>query len=83
MTDPTFSAAWAVIHENTPEGWCVGGPGYEGRYRQWSMYAFDPSEKPVVGKWTREWTAVGQTELHCVQEMARCLGELKAGRWPE
>ena len=47
------------------------------------MYAFDPSEKPVVGKRSREWTAVGQTELHCVQEMAYCLGELKAGRWPK
>jgi hypothetical protein len=24
-----------------------------------------------------------QTELHGVQEMARCLGEIKAGRWPK
>ena len=43
------------------------------------MYAFDPSEKPVVGKRSREWTAVRQTELHCVQTMAYCLGELQAG----
>ena len=49
---------------------------------EWSMCAFDPSEKPVVGKRSREWTAVGPTELRCVQEMARCLGELREGRWP-
>ena len=46
------------------------------RYNQWSMYAFDPSETPVVGKRSREWTAVGQTELHCVQTMAYCLREM-------
>ena len=80
--DPDLEVAWAAVHDNTPDGWYVGKPGYEERHHQWSMYAFDPSEKPVVGKRSREWTAVGQTELHCVQEMARCLGELKAGRWP-
>ena len=58
--------AWHSVHVNTPAGWYVGTPGYEERYRRWSMYAFDPSEKPVVGKRSREWTAVGQTELHCV-----------------
>jgi hypothetical protein len=47
------------------------------------MYAFDPSQRLVVGKRSREWTAVGPTELRCVEEMARCLGELKAGRWPQ
>lgn len=46
------------------------------------MYAFDLSEKAVVGKRSWQWTAVGQTELECVRDMARCLGELKAGRWP-
>ena len=50
---------------------------------EWSQYAFDPSETPIVGKRSREWTAVGQTELHCVQTMAYCLAELKAGRWPK
>ena len=75
-----LEAAWAALHENTPEGWYVGQPGYAERYNQWSMYAFDPSEKPVVGKRSREWTAVDPTGLRCVEEMARCLGELKAGR---
>ena len=47
------------------------------------MHAFDPSEKAVDGGREHQWTAVGRTELECVQEMARSLGELKAGRWPE
>ena len=48
---------------------------------EWSMFAFDRSETPIVGKRSREWTAVGPTELRCVQERARCLGEPRAGRW--
>jgi hypothetical protein len=36
----------------------------------------------VVGKGWREWTAVGQTELHCLEVMARCLAGIKAERWP-
>ena len=82
MTASHLRAAWAAIHESTPEGWYVGRPGWEDRCRQWSMYAFAPSEKPEVGKRSREWAAVRQTELACVREMARCLGELKEGRWP-
>ena len=67
MAEPDLAAAWDAIHENTPDGWYVGKPVYEERYRQSSMYAFDPSEKAVNGG----------------QEMARCLGALKAGRWPK
>ena len=47
------------------------------------MHAFDPHGTPIVGKRSREWTAVGPTELRRVEEMARCLGELREGRWPE
>ena len=47
------------------------------------MYAYDRAETPVGGKRSREWTATGPTELRCVQEMARCLGELREGRWPK
>jgi hypothetical protein len=83
MTDPELAAAWDAVHENTPAGWCVGRPGFEERYNQWSMYAFDTTEKAVVGKRSREWTAVGQTELHCVETMAYCLRELREGRWPK
>lgn len=60
----------------------MGRPGFKERYNQWSM-AFDPSETPIVGKRSREWTAIGRIELECVQVMARCLGELREGRWPE
>ena len=54
-----------------------------GERNEQSMHAFDPSETPVVGKHSREWTAVGPTELRCVEEMARCPAELREGRWPE
>jgi hypothetical protein len=46
------------------------------------MFAFDPSEKAVMGQRARQWTAV-PTELGVVREMARCLRELGAGRWPK
>ena len=74
---------WDEIHDNTPSGWVVGQPGYDDAHRQWSQYAYDPSEKLVVGKRSREWTAVGQTELDCLKTMACCLGELKEGQWPK
>lgn len=81
MTD--LEAAWAADHDTAPEGWYVGRPGYEERHNQWSMCAFDQTEKPVVGKRWREWTAVVPTELSCVREMARGLAELGEGRWSE
>ncbi len=49
----------------------------------WEQYAFDPREKPKVGKRSREWTAIGKTEVECVREMAYCLRELREGRWPK
>ena len=82
MTDEALAAAWEAVHENTPAGWQVGRPGYVDRFREWRMYAFDPWERPVVGRRSRESVASGQTELDCVKEMARCLGEIRAGRWP-
>ncbi len=45
-------------------------------------YAFDPSEQPKVGLRSREWTAIAPTEVVVVQEMARCLREMRAGRVP-
>jgi hypothetical protein len=47
------------------------------------MFAFDPSETAVQGKRSREWTAAAPTELTVVQEMGRCLGELREGHWPK
>ena len=80
MTD--LEASWAAVHENTPEGWYVGRQGREDRYRQWSMHAFDTTEMPADGKRSGEWTAVGRSEVHYLRVMARCLAEIKAGRWP-
>mgnify|MGYP000175690163 CR=1 FL=1 len=83
MTDADLTAAWAAVHDATPEGWYVGRPMEHPERNEWSQFAFDPSETPIVGKRSREWTAVGCTELECVHVMARCLGELREGRWPE
>ena len=76
-------AAQAAVHDNTPPGWFLGQPGYEERCRQWSMHAFDTAETPADGKRSGEWTAVGRSELRRLRVMARCLAEIKAGRWPE
>jgi hypothetical protein len=46
------------------------------------MYAFDTSERAKIGHRSREWTAVGQTEVECVCEMARCLRKIGEGRVP-
>lgn len=46
------------------------------------MYAFDTTEKAHIGKRSREWTAVGQTEVECVREMARCLASIADGQRP-
>jgi hypothetical protein len=39
-------------------------------------------EVAVVGVRKREWTAIAPTEEAVVAEMARCLGEISAGRVP-
>ena len=61
----------------------MGRPYFDDRHNRWEQYAYDPSETPVVGQRSREWVATGQTELHCLQTMARCLRELREGRWPK
>ena len=79
--DDELEAAWAEVHaalDRLP-GWYVGRPGQR-HGGQWAMYAFDTTEKAAVGRRSREWTAVGQTEVECVREMARCLREIGEGR---
>jgi len=66
----------------TPPGWDVGTPVFHVERVQWAQYAFDQTEKAHIGKRSREWTAVGKTEVECVREMARCLREVGAGRVP-
>ena len=65
-----------------PGGWFVGRPAYRHDLDSWEHYAFDATEKAVNGGRSREWTAVGPTVVEVVREMARCLRELAAGRWP-
>lgn len=79
----SLEEAWAELHDASATlRWFVGHPAYEERRGDvpWSQYAFDPTEKPKVGQRSREWTAVGQTEVECVREMARCLREFGEGR---
>jgi hypothetical protein len=83
MTDEDVAAAWATLHAATPPGWFVGRPVYEERRDQWSIYAFDASERPKVGSREREWVAVAPTEVRVLREMARCLNEFGAGRVPK
>ena len=79
---PDLEEAWSALHDATPAGWYVGRPTYYDERRQWHQYAFDPSERPVVGLRSREWTAIGSSELEVVREMGRCLRELGQGRAP-
>ena len=80
-----LEAAWAELHEvNAALGWYVGRPAYEPRLSvPWSMYAFDPKERPKVGPALAGVDfAIGLTEAHCVSEMAKALREISEGRVP-
>lgn len=58
-----LEAAWFDLHDATPPGWRVGRPSHNDRLKAWEQYAWDPAERPQVGVRSREWTAVGQSEL--------------------
>jgi len=75
--------AWDALHAVEPPGWYVGRPSYHDERREWLLYAFDPAERAIVGVRKREWTAIAQSEEAVVLEMARCLGEIRAGRAPK
>ncbi len=79
-----LEAAWIDVHEaNAVLRWNVGRPAYEPRRAwPWSQYAFNPRERPKVGRREHEWTATGATEAQCVQSMARVLRDIGAGRAP-
>lgn len=78
----TIADAWERIHAATPPGWFVGRPAVDHR-GNWSQYAYDPSERPRVGQRSREWTAVGLTELDALIEMGDCLEAIGEGRVPK
>lgn len=77
-----LARAWEELHAEIPRGWSIGRPSEHPERREWVMFAFDPSERPVVGLRSREWTAVAKSEEAVVREMARCLREIAAGRVP-
>lgn len=84
--DYKFVDAWDDLHEiqRSLPSWFVGRPAFEEhRAVPWSMYAFDQTERPKVGRRQREWTAVGPTEEQVIRTMAYCLRELAAGRVPK
>jgi hypothetical protein len=78
-------AAAPGMSSTTPcrQGWTLGSPSYHDERREWLLYAFDTTERPVVGLRSREWTAIAESEVGVVREMARCLWEIGAGRPPK
>ena len=72
---------WDALHDAKLDGWFVGTPVYIER-SGWEQYAFDTRERAKAGRRQREWTAVGQSELEVVREMARCLGLIREGLIP-
>jgi hypothetical protein len=68
-----LEAAWNELQDAKPNGWFVGPTTHEEHRHEWTMYAFDTHERPKAGRRSREWTAVAESELEVVREMARCL----------
>ena len=65
--------AWNELHDaNETLRWSVARPDFDPHLAvPWTLYAFDPTERAKVGHRSREWTAVGMTEVGVVREMAR------------
>lgn len=78
-----LEAAWDELRAANTMSWQVGQPYLHDERNHWEQYAFDPSERPIDGKRSREWVAVGPTEVRCIREMARCLRAFREGRWPK
>jgi hypothetical protein len=79
-----LEAAWTELHEvNAALGWYVGMPAFYERRDEWQLYAFDPTERPKVGRRSREWTAVAPTQERVVRAMARVLLQIGEGRVPK
>ena len=78
-----LETAWSDLHDATPPGWFVGRPAYNERHKEWEQYAFDPAERAQAGARSREWTAVAQSEVEVICELARCLRLIREGSVPE
>jgi hypothetical protein len=44
--------AWDGLLAVVPPGWYIGRPSYHDERDEWLLYAFDPSERAVVGMLT-------------------------------
>ena len=51
-------------------------------YTSGSSTRTGPKEKHDAGKRKDKRLATAATEVECVAEMARCLREIREGRWP-
>ncbi len=78
-----LGAAPSELHDATLPNWFVGRPSYNERYKEWAQHVFDPSERAQIGVQSREWTAVAQSEIEVVRELARCLRLIGECRVPE
>jgi hypothetical protein len=83
VADSEREAAWDALLAVLPTGWYVGRPSYHLKRDKWLLYAFNPSDRAVVGIRSRDWTAIAPTQEGVVREMARCLRELRQGRAPD
>lgn len=77
---PDLATAWDELRAALPAGWVAMQPSYHDEDRAWHLYAYDPAERPKVGKRSRAVTAVGESEAACVRAMARILAGVTEGR---
>lgn len=75
--------AWDELLNVLPDGWEAGRPAWNERRQEWSLYAWDGSERAKVGHRSREWTAVHPTQAGAVRSMAQCMAEIRQGRVPK
>jgi hypothetical protein len=62
---------------------CVGRPTYDTVRHEWQMNACELAEPVSAGQLAWAWTAVARSQAGVLREMARCLEEISAGRWPK
>jgi len=73
MARLSMALEWAA-QSSLPKGRQTGRLAYSERRDEWSP-TFDSIDRPKVGRLSRKWS-VGQTEVACVREMARCPGQI-------
>ncbi len=76
-----LEAAWDAVHAALPPGWYVGRPSYHDERDERLLYAFDPSERAVVGIRSREWTAA--TEAEAAAQLGLAASALPQSRMPQ